>query len=141
MIAPADLIQLFGYPEIPELHTHVTGMYSFEDNNLDVFSLFDFKATQAYWGMNREDEYYDNAKNLRKPLHKRKMRRPTVEEFWTSTEPYKFRIATDPHVDMIAFRRWIRKQIASLNPQTKSFSEIYHAKFVDEIGITHGDFD
>ena len=116
MIAPADLIQLFGYPEIPELHTHVTGMYSFEDNNLDVFSLFDFKATQAYWGMNREDEYYDNAKNLRKPLHKRKMRRPTVEEFWTSTEPYKFRIATDPHVDMIAFRRWIRKQIASLNP-------------------------
>jgi len=69
MAAPADLMKLWGLPKKGEMHTHVTGTYNFEDNNLDVFTIFDFKVTTCYWGMNREPEYYDNAKNLRKPLH------------------------------------------------------------------------
>lgn len=141
LIAPADLVKLFGWPEIPELHTHVTGIFHFEDNNLDVFSMYDFKATQAYWGMNREDDYYDNDKNWRRPPHKRKLRRPTVEEFWASSEPFKFRIATDPHVDLIGFRRWMRKQLDSITPETKSFSEIHTPLYKDEVGISHGDYN
>lgn len=108
LIAPADMVKVFGLPEIGELHSHVTGIFSFEDNNLDMFSLYDFKTTQAYHGLNREDEYYDNAKNLRKPLHKRKRRMPTVEEFWNQTEPYSFRIAAEPQCELPKFKRWLR---------------------------------
>ena len=141
MIAPAHLVKVFGLPEIGQHHSHVSGMMSFEDNNLDVFTIFDFKATQAYWGPNREDEYYDNPKNLRKPLHKRKQRRPTVQEFWQSEEPYRFRIAADTHSDLPKFRRWMRKQVEALTPESKSFQELNHEKFVKEVGICHGEWD
>lgn len=142
LVAPADLVKVFGLPEIGEQHTHISGTYSFEDNNLDMFTMYDFKATQAYYGFNREDEYYDNAKNLRKPLHKRKKRMPTVEEFWSQTEPYKFRIAAEHQCELPKFKRWLRQQIKEHGkPSDKSFTEINKPKFVEEVGISHGEWD
>ena len=44
-----------------------TGEYDFEDNNLDIFNLADYKKTDFYWGLNREDEYY--GKDHKLPPH------------------------------------------------------------------------
>ena len=87
MIAPADLIKLFGIPDSTEIFFNGTGQYSFEDSNLDTYCLFDYKQTDFYHGLNREDEYYTTTANLKKPLHQRKRKYPTIEQFWTSTEP------------------------------------------------------
>jgi heat shock protein HspQ len=87
MVAPADLIKIFGMPDTSETFFQGTGQYTFEDNNLDVFCLYDYKKTDFYHGLNREDEFYLSEANLKKPLHKRKRKYPTIQEFWESTEP------------------------------------------------------
>jgi hypothetical protein len=33
--------------------------------------------------------------NMKKPLHKRKRKWPTIEEFWTSEEPVPFKLLAD----------------------------------------------
>ena len=58
MIAPSDLIKIFGMPDTTETFFQGTGQYTFEDNNLDMFCLFVYKKTDFYHGMNREDEFY-----------------------------------------------------------------------------------
>ena len=94
-IAPADLIKLFGTPEPTEIFYQGTGQYTFEDNNLDMYCLFDYKQTDFYYGINREDEYYTTNKNLKLPLHSRKQKYPTIQEFWESTEPKTFKLSAD----------------------------------------------
>lgn len=69
LIAPALLTRVFGTPEDGTIMFHGTGEFNFEDSNLDTYCLFDYKQTDLYWGLNREDEYYDSPRNLRKPLH------------------------------------------------------------------------
>jgi hypothetical protein len=39
-------------------HENITGLYYFEDENLDIFLLCDFKQTTDTWGENLPDEYY-----------------------------------------------------------------------------------
>lgn len=65
-IAPAHLVKLFGMPDMTEIFFHGSGQYSFEDNNLDMFCLFDYKQTDLYHGFNREDEFYETDSNLKK---------------------------------------------------------------------------
>lgn len=36
-----------------------SGDYDFEDLNFDLFNLADYKQTDFYWGLNRDDEYYE----------------------------------------------------------------------------------
>ena len=85
-----------------------TGEYNFEDNNLDCYKLFDYKQTDLFHGLNREDEYYTSAKNMRKPHHKRKRKWPTVEEFWASEEPTEWKLSADEYSDVPRFKRWFR---------------------------------
>lgn len=87
MLPPADLVKLFGTPDSTEIFYMGSGQYTFEDTNLDAYCIFDYKQTDYYHGINREDEYYTTKKNLSKPLHTRKRKYPSIEEFWTSTEP------------------------------------------------------
>jgi len=87
MIAPALLLRTFGWPSDSQSFYTGTGIYNFEDTNLNLFQLFDYKQTDYYHGINREDDHYTSPKNMRKPLHKRKRKWPTVEEFWNSEEP------------------------------------------------------
>jgi hypothetical protein len=94
-IAPAHLVKLFGSPDMTEVFFHGTGQYSFEDNNLDMFCLFDYKQTDFYHGHNREDEFYETASNLKKQMHKRRQKYPSIKEFWESTEPQEFKLSCD----------------------------------------------
>lgn len=90
--APASLVKAFGLPSMTRTGFDGTGEYDFEDNNLDSFNLADHQKTDFYWGLNREDEYYNHPKNLAKPPHKRKRKWPTIEEFWKSTEQQEFKL-------------------------------------------------
>lgn len=94
-LIPADLVKLFGLPSPTETGFEGSGEYHFEDNNLDVFNICDYKQTDFYWGMNRPegDAYYESKENLSKPPHKRDRKWPSVQEFWESTEPKEFRLS------------------------------------------------
>lgn len=67
MVSPASLVKTFGLPQISNMGFDVTGDYFFEDSNLDTYNIHDYRQTDFYHGLNREDEYYD--KELRKPPH------------------------------------------------------------------------
>ena len=79
LIAPSLLLKVFGIPDAPGYQVVSTGEFNFEDNNLDCYKLFDYKQTDFYHGLNREDDYYTSPRNLRKPFHKRKRQWPNVE--------------------------------------------------------------
>jgi len=96
MIAPALLVRTFGTPGMTETGFHGTGEYHFEDNNLDVFNLYDYKKTDFFHGFNREDDYYTTKENMAKKPHARKRKWPSIDEFWASEEPVEFKLgATD----------------------------------------------
>lgn len=107
-LAPADLIKVLGIPDRPTHGVFSTGEFNFEDNNLDCYKLYDYKQTDLFHGLNREDEYYQTPRNLRRPIHKRKRAWPTVEEFWKSTEPIQFKLCADEYADVRRFKRWFR---------------------------------
>ena len=71
-----------------------------------MYMLFDYKMTDLYHGLNREDEYYNTPKNLRKPFHKRKRKWPSIQEFWESSEPQLFKLVCDDYADLRKFKRW-----------------------------------
>jgi len=115
-LIPADLIKAFGMPSPTETGFEGTGEYHFEDNNLDCFNISDYRKTDFYYGIERPegDAYYESKKNLAKPPHKREKRWPTVEQFWTSTEPQEFRLSCQDQADFRKFRVWIRKILAEV---------------------------
>jgi len=59
MLPPALIIRAFGFPGRSRTGFAATGDYDFEDHNFDVFNLTDYKKTDLYWGLNREDAYYE----------------------------------------------------------------------------------
>ena len=58
-LPPALLIRVFGAPTFTRTGFEGSGEYDFEDNNLDLYSITDYKQTDFYWGLNREDAYYE----------------------------------------------------------------------------------
>ena len=130
-------------PDTTEIFYHGTGQYHFEDNNLDMYCLFDYKQTDYYHGPNREDEFYESADNLTQPLHKRRRRYPTIQEFWEDTNPKEFKLACDDQAEWRKFRRWFRRELQKLadNPDQKSFKEINDPIYGKEVGISHGEWD
>jgi len=76
MLSPALLIKAFGMPTFSRTAFDGSGEFDFEDNNLDIFNIADYRKTDMYWGFNREDEFYD--KYLNKAPHKRKRKWPSV---------------------------------------------------------------
>ena len=119
--SPALMLKTFGIPDSPSMGIASTGEYNFEDNNLDLFKMYDHKQTDLYHGLNREDEYYQSPKNLRKPLHKRKRKWPTIEEFWKSEEPIEWKVKADDYADVRRFKRWFRAELRKSMSQEKSF--------------------
>lgn len=140
-IAPSDLIKVFGMPDQPSFAIVSTGEFNFEDNNLDCYKLFDYKQTIVYRGLNREDDYYLNAKNMRRPLHRRKKPWPTVEEFWTSTEPKEFKLTADEYADKRRFRRWFNAMLRQGVEAEQSAEERILAKYASKIDICMGNFE
>ena len=90
MIPPAFLVKAFGYPGPTRTGFDGSGEYDFEDNNLDIFNIADYRKTDFYWGLNREDEYYE--RDLKLPPHKRRRKWPSIKEFWESMEPQEFKL-------------------------------------------------
>lgn len=140
-IPPADLVKLFGMPDTTEIFFQGSGQFTFEDTNLDTYCLYDYKQTQLYHGLDREDDYYTTKRNLKKPLHKRQRKWPTIQEFWTSTEPKEFKLATYKHAEWRKFRRWLRRQLESVSSDSLSFMEINEPKYLPELDVCHGDWD
>jgi hypothetical protein len=122
-LIPADLIKAFGMPSPSETGFEGTGEYHFEDNNLDCFNISDYKKTDFYYGIPRPegDEYYESKKNLAKPPHKREKKWPSVEEFWSSTDPQEFRLSCQDQADFRKFRVWIRKILAEVSEKGKAY--------------------
>jgi len=58
MIAPALLKKAFGSPDKTASGFQGTGQYDFEDSNLDLFRILDYKQTTFYHGLNREESFY-----------------------------------------------------------------------------------
>lgn len=140
-IAPMTLRRVFGMPDQPTLGTVSTGEYNFEDNNLDCYKLFDYKQTDLFHGLNREDDYYNSPKNMRKPHHKRKRPYPTVTEFWSSEEPSMWKLSADEHADVPRFKRWFRAQLRSAETQSETFEERILAKYADKIDVCLGKWE
>ena len=95
MIAPALLKRAFGTPNESHIGFSVTGIYHFEDKDLSLYCLHDYKQTDFYHGMNRDDEFYDTVKNMKRPEYRRKRKWPTLDEFWESDTPVQFRLLAD----------------------------------------------
>ena len=140
-LVPAHLVKVFGSPADANDFQTGTGEYHFEDNNLDAFTLFDYKQTDLYYGLNREDEYYERPANLRRPLHARKRKRPTVEEFWASDKVFEFRLVCDDQADHRKFRRWLKFKVADGAEMEKGFDERVREKYDPEIDLCHGEWD
>ena len=138
-MAPADLWKVFGQPDEPSIGITSTGEYNFEDNNLDCYKLYDYKLTDAFRGLNRDDEYYTKPKNMGKPIHKRKRKYPSVEEFWSSLEPVEFKLAADERADLGRFRRWFRSQMALVNTEV-SFEDRVLKKYRSKVDICLGEW-
>lgn len=79
-----------------------TYQYDFEDTDLSLFLVYDFKATTNYWGNNKPNFDYQNQAltNPRNRINKY----PTVEEFWNSEELHQFRINSSRYADIHKFK-------------------------------------
>lgn len=78
MIPPALLVKTFGTPGTTETGFHGTGEYHFEDTNLDVFNIYDYKKTDFFHGFAREDDFYTTKENMAKKPHARKRKWPSI---------------------------------------------------------------
>ena len=65
-VAPSLLVKVFGMPAPTQIFVEGTGEYNFEDNNLDTYCLMDYRQTDFYHGLNREDEFYEGKLNRSK---------------------------------------------------------------------------
>lgn len=92
-IAPRDLVERFGSPLPGSRDRKVSGSYTFTDIRGNVITVYDWKATALYDGRPEA--------NL-----------PTVTTFWASTQPAEFCVAARGIVDIRAFARWLKADVA-----------------------------
>ena len=142
MVAPALLKRAFGTPSDSHIGFQVTGMYSFEDTNLDVYCIHDYKQTDLYHGFNREDSHYDTAKNMKKPERKRVRKWPSYEEFWASETPTRFRLLAGEQADWRTFKRWLFRHLRQIESQPDyDYDKIAMDMFGKDLDICLGDYD
>lgn len=109
IIAPPKAVKhIFGIGHPPESNgKHSTREYHFEDSNLDMFLVYDYKSTTAFWGDN--DPKRPNQDHL--APKRRKLDHLTPEEFWESEEPHSFRVNSTQYADKIKFKLWFLEQV------------------------------
>ena len=84
-ISPVNLIKKFGFPNMCDGYK-VSGEYAFEDENGDVFTLYDWKYTTLY---DSENTY-------------------TPEEFWKLKHPMEFNIGGNSKHNLNKFKRFVK---------------------------------
>lgn len=109
IVAPKILRKVFGEGILPTRNLAATREYDFEDVNFDSFLLYDYRATTDYWGKNKEGYDYENQESI--DPRRRKVKWPTNEEFWNSTENHMFRLNCTPYADFRKFRKWFMSQV------------------------------
>lgn len=119
----------------------VTGKYEFEDSNLDLYTLHEYKQTSLYHGLNREDEFYNSAKNLKKPISRRCKPWPDVDEFWKSEKPVEFRLLASHLADHRKFKRWLVNHLRKIEGSNFDFDAESLARHQDTLDICLGDYD
>jgi hypothetical protein len=129
-LAPKYLQKVFGKGKDPTKNAASTLEYDFEDNNLDLFILYDFAATTQHWGPNRVDYDYNNQENIHP--RKRVKQWPTPEEFWNSEEEHLFRLNCSEYADFRKFKKWIISRVNEAKTK-ESFDE--------SVKKVHGDFE
>lgn len=140
-IAPAALIKAFGTPCESTVFDTCTGEFNFEDNNLDCFSLYDHKQTDLYHGLNREDSFYTQPRNMNKNPYLRNKKHPTVQEFWESTEPKEFKLTADDQSEWRKFKRWLLLEVKKASERTESYEEMALRKHGAELDVCLGNFE
>jgi hypothetical protein len=141
MLSPALLKKAFGRPETTSTGFTGTGQYDFEDNNLDLFKIHDYKQTQFYRGLNREEAFYYTYRNMRRPEKRRVKKWPTPEEFWNSTEPVPFRLLAAEQANWRQFRRWLMQALRKAEGSDFDYDKESLEKFEDQIELCLGDYD
>jgi hypothetical protein len=119
----------------------VSGLYDFEDTNLDVFRLHDWKQTTFYHGYNREDSFYDTVKNMKRSDKRRVKKWPSTIEFWEIEEPKEFRLLSCEHGDWRKFKAWLRNHLRQLEGTDYDFDTEAMGKYEEQIDLCLGDFD
>lgn len=125
-LSPTDLIHCFGTP-LWNPNPTSTGLYYFEDNNLDLYVLIEPHSTQDTRGMNKDDEFYENQK-YRVQHQKREKKYPTLKEFWETDMQRVFYIFTTPYAEYRKFKVWLRKHIKD-NKDESSFEQRMNEKY------------
>eukprot|EP01016_Furgasonia_blochmanni_P053577 TRINITY_DN8681_c0_g1_i3.p1 TRINITY_DN8681_c0_g1~~TRINITY_DN8681_c0_g1_i3.p1 ORF type:complete len:467 (+),score=99.95 TRINITY_DN8681_c0_g1_i3:67-1467(+) len=122
LLPPKHLKKIFGEGNIPSRHTTIcTREYDFEDCNLDLFLLYDYKGTTTYWGPNKENYNYEDQSDIHP--RKRIQKHLTPEEFWESEEPQEFALNCVPNADWMKFKRWIIAEVEKRKTETESFED------------------
>jgi hypothetical protein len=111
-LAPKFVRLAFGEGSVPMGSHRATSEYNFEDQNLDLFILYDYAATTAYWGPNKENYDYENQEHLHPRLRIKKY--PTTEEFWASEEEFNFRIVCSDYAEFRKFKKWVIAKVESV---------------------------
>jgi hypothetical protein len=102
----------------------VTGQYTFEDSNLDVYKLHDYRQTQFYHGLDREDEFYNTVKNMKRKDSKRVKKWPSPSDFWLSEDPIPFRVCCNEQADWRKFRRWFNKYLRKIDGSDYNYDQL-----------------
>ena len=120
----------------------MTGHYDFEDTNLDLYRIFDYKQTEFYHGLPREESFYNTAANISRPEKKRKRVWPTVEDFWNLETPIKFRVLCNDKADWRKFRKWLTRHLRAieLDPDF-DYDKIALETYAAQKDICEGKFD
>ena len=77
---------------------------------------------------------------MRKPLHKRKRKWPTIEEFWTSEEPMPFKLLADDQSQWRKFRKWLKKALSDSEETKFDYHKDAESRFASEVDICLGNF-
>jgi len=127
-VPPAVLRHIFGDPFWAPAST-TTGIYTFEDTNLDVFVIAEPNWTTGTREPNKDPEYYEIQKNS---FQKGRREEPRLsrDEFWDSEEDQEFFIFTSNYAEYRKFKTWLRKQILELKDE-KSLEEKVNEKYGD----------
>lgn len=119
-VAPATMIKVFGPPSFYEMIVGTTGVYNFEDSNLDLFKILDRNQTKEW--------IKPKLLKLKSPpySHRGKSENlPTTEEFWKSTNPAEFWLQSTDYADIDNFKKWFDEKLA----KNEDFMEKITAKF------------
>ena len=127
-LSPKLMRHVFGDPDWNPSSTS-SGIYKFEDSNLDCFVVAEPHRTTATRGVNKSPEFYENERQT-KPSGRREKPWHEFEEFWNSEDEYDFFIFSDNYAEYRKFKAWIRREIAR-NKDKPSIKERVQQKYGD----------